>query len=262
MKKITFLAAAFALAPVAWAHHPVEEHSPGHSEVSSLYALKIRSGSFGIAGEQGSFVSTQFKLEKAVNPGLELGVVLPIEKVALEGAESHLGLGDVELTSKYQIAPGRSAGVVLELPTGDHDHGLGSGHVMVAPYGSGSVQAGEWMIHGTLSAAFAFAGHEHGGAAVAAAPEVNWVSPHTDHELQYHVGAMLPLAEGLYGNVVLAGFTPFEKDPVLGGSSFQLKAEAGFKLASGWQFVAGPQLPIGGNRRMDWGFLFGMEKSL
>jgi hypothetical protein len=259
MRKITFLAAGFALAPVAWAHHPVEEHSPGHTEVASLHSLKIRSGSFGIAGEKGSFVSTQFKLERAVNPVLELGVVLPIEQVSLDGKGSHLGLGDLELTSKYQIAPGRSAGVVLELPTGDHDHGLGSGHIMVAPYGSGSLQAGEWMIHGTLSAAFAFAGHDHGQAN--SVPEVNWVSPHTDHELQYHLGAMLPLAGGLYGNFVLAGFTPFERDPVLGGSSFQLKAEAGYRLASGWRFFAGPQLPVGGNRRMDWGFLFGVESS-
>ncbi len=75
-----------------------------------------------------------FEYNYGALPDLQLHIIAPIGYARPEGGETHHGLGDIELGAKLRFVdetPSRPmVGTFpqVELPTGDADRGLGSGH--------------------------------------------------------------------------------------------------------------------------------------
>jgi hypothetical protein len=97
-----------------------------------------------------------------------------------------------------------------------------------------------FMVHGTVAALFSLS-HHNGPGEQDSGETIDFISPHADHELQYHVGALYPFTAHYFGNMLLGGFSAFESDENFGGSTFHAGAEAGYKSDSNWRASLGPQ---------------------
>lgn len=84
-----------------------------------------------------SFAAPSFELNYGAAPDLQLHIIAPFVGDDPHGASSHYGYGDTELGFKYRFLheteslPQIGVFPLLEVPTGDPDRGLGSGHVQL-----------------------------------------------------------------------------------------------------------------------------------
>jgi len=132
------MAAAFAILVAtwpAWAGAPFITDDPepvgdGHWEIYGF-----SQGSHSRGDDSGTLLGVDANY--GVGPNAQLHVITPLAYENPGGSESHsTGIGDVELGVKYRfVDPGPDdwwpqVGVypLLELPTGDADHGLGTSH--------------------------------------------------------------------------------------------------------------------------------------
>jgi hypothetical protein len=89
------------------------------------------------SSEGASGMLPQVEVNYGVRPNLQLHVIAPLAFDALAGARRQSGYGDTELGAKYRFveeAAGRPQMALfpfIELPTGDRDRGLGSGHTQI-----------------------------------------------------------------------------------------------------------------------------------
>ena len=176
--------------------------------------LRSRLVAFDIAGEQGYYgvLSPRF-FAKAL--GVSLGVEVPWVNLHLaEGVTSGLGNPLVIAQVAGPISPAwtAQAGVQLELPFGDTDHGLAGDHTMLLPWiGARFALSDVWYVSGMLgySQALEFKGEasddaadtgalarvaplaktahngvDHGTGQVAP----SFVNPHGDREAQWRAG--------------------------------------------------------------------------
>ncbi len=90
---------------------------------------------FGTVDRSGGTTASEapaFEFNAGVAPNVQLHIVVPIAGASPEGSR---GLGDVELGVKYRFVeetdhwPQVGAFPMLELPTGNHERGLGNGHL-------------------------------------------------------------------------------------------------------------------------------------
>ncbi len=249
------LCAGIAGSPgAARAHHPVAEQSPGHEQPVSRAAVEVSAGGFTLPYGSGNLFSATLASDLAVGSRFALGLRLPFVLVQLRDNGTRAGVGDVDLAGKLRVLgnPSRSLslGASVELPSRDADQGLGSGHLELAPFLTGGWSADRWLIHGTLGDSISLGGddheHEH-----AEAPHGSFVSPHSNHELYYHLGVQVQLVPAFFANLTLGGATvlvPAE----LGETTLVVGPELGFLPGGAWRITAGVQVPFVGPRRFDW----------
>jgi hypothetical protein len=164
--------------------------------------------------------------EWAARPSVSVAVAAPVLRSALAGAGAVTGVGDPTLTLKVALhgtPHGEAlvaAGLAVTLPAGSEDDHLGTGHVVVAPFVSGSSALAshgpwEWLVYGTITPRWALtrrAGqYDDGPRSVAA--------PHAEREIGARAMSALVLgrvhaAVGGEGAVVLLG----KRDPYVAAS--------------------------------------------
>lgn len=147
--------AAVGLTPAAGrAQHHEHEHDhggvhshrgPGPHFIDAFYTenayfeRKLRPDYFYSTGEEGERSTARLEVEWALRPSFSVVVHAPVHHVALEGASSHTGVGDVTLGPKFAIVNDRrsfilATGADVTLPTGSAARGLDEGRWVVAPF--------------------------------------------------------------------------------------------------------------------------------
>jgi hypothetical protein len=174
--------------------------------------LEVQNAEFELPGRSGVWQTFSPRLEFAVSPWLSLAARPGVARVEYADGASAVGLSDTELVGKLLVArspawrTSLSAGVSLEVPTGDADTGIGNGHVSLLPFVSFMtmpsrvlmlhVMAGDRVVLADTDhdASTGRAGHE-GHAGHGPAPHGSVIMPHEAHELTLHAGACITLAQ-------------------------------------------------------------------
>jgi hypothetical protein len=180
--------------------------------------LRTRAVAFDIAGEEGYYGVVSPRFVARVR-GLSLGVEAPWVTLHTDGIDAS-GLGNPLLMLQYagrlSHAWSAEAGLQVELPFGDADHGLADDHVMALPWvGLRKEWGASWYTSGMLGYSQALEKRVHsedesGGAHVASlakrshngvdhgAPEETpvFVNPHGDREIHGRAGLGWRLNEG------------------------------------------------------------------
>lgn len=149
---------------------------------------------------------------------LDLNGYLPFHRVKQDGKPDKAGLGDIEINLKTILGhvSGRSQkeetggtlsiGMGLELPTGNDEDGLGSGHLEISPYVSGFLGFNHYQIYSSVQYLKSFEDEEN------PAHHPNFVSPHADEDFTLTTGAAYFFSPWLYTNGSLRFEFPQEGD--------------------------------------------------
>ncbi len=124
-----------AIAHHAWAGPPFTTDDPEpveylHWEV--YFASEVHHDPDGWSG-----TSPHLEINYGAAPELQLHLIAPVSFVAPAHGASRFGYGDTELGAKYRFfeetkrLPQIGTFPLLEIPTGDHKRGLGSGHEQI-----------------------------------------------------------------------------------------------------------------------------------
>jgi hypothetical protein len=215
------LSSLLLVAPAARAHHVVSELGIAPVLPASLVGVSVGSADFDVAGMRGRWVAVTPQAEVQLGRYLSLLGTVPLARVDYQAGAAYSGLGDVGLSAKLRLYASDhgglllSAGLGMELPTGDDENGLGGGHPELAPFalGSSSLWHGaglEWIAYALGSLRMALGGHDH----VHQGPAGNsMLSPHAQRELFGRLMSALVrgqgyLGAGLEGARVLSGGPP------------------------------------------------------
>lgn len=219
---IAILCASLSLVgSAARAHHVVSDLAIAPVLPASMAGVSVATASFDVAGMRGRWVTVTPQVEWSPGRYLSLLGTLPLAQVDYQGGGTHSGLGDVGLSAKLRLYASDhgglalSAGLGLELPTGDDENGLGGGHPELTPFAvaSSSLWHGggtDWILYALGSLRMALGGHAH----VHDGPAGNsMLSPHANRELFGRVMTGLVrerryLAAGMELAAALAGGPP------------------------------------------------------
>lgn len=255
----------FGSASSGWAHHPVAEQSLGHEQPSSRAELEVAAAGFTLPGGQGNYVSATLGVDLSVTDRIATGVRVPFVVLHLRGNGARAGFGDLDMVGKVRVLGdgGRSLslGVSVEAPTGDADRGLGSGHFELSPFVTGAWTTGRWHLHATLGDSLSLGGAEHHEDAHSHAAEEGhgtFISPHSDHELQYHAGVLFWVSPAVFANLTLGGATVLVPEE-LGATFLAIGPELGVVVGGAFRLTLNTELPIAGERRFDWMARAGVE---
>jgi hypothetical protein len=204
----------------ARAHHVVSDLGIAPVLPASVAGVSVGTASFDVAGMRGRWVAVTPQAEVQLGRYLSLLGTLPLARIDYQGGDSHNGLGDVGLSAKLRLYASDhggllSAGLGVELPTGDDETGLGGGHPELAPFAiaSSTLWHGhglEWIAYGLGSLRMALGRHDH----LHNGPAGNsMLSPHASRELFGRFMSALVrgqgcLGAGLEGARVLSGGPP------------------------------------------------------
>lgn len=244
-----FAVAGFALlyGRAALAHHPAVEQSLGHAQPRTLVGFDVDVAGFELAGIRGTYVTLAARGDFSPTPLLGLGARVPFHFLRLHDNGTRAGFGDVDLVLKVRVLAANeryalSVGLSTELPTGDAHEGLGSGHVELTPFVAGAYVLEHIVLHATVAdnVSVTRSDHEH----------VNFVSPHSDHELLYHLGAIYSFGRWFFANAVVSGVTVLEAAE-RGSTLLVFGPQVGFTPSEQWRITLGLQVPFAGERRFD-----------
>lgn len=246
-RSFSLVAYLFFFSSFAFAHQ--EEHYFDDAVTDSVAGMETTFSGFDYDGVKGSFITNAFKYTHSLSSSAVLGIGLPIHSLMHEGRRTEVGLGDVDLNSKFYLyGDGHfdvSGGLRLEIPTGNEDRGIGSGHFEFSPFFSAMQSLGAFMPHASLSFLIA-PSHDHS----AITPKINFVAPHAQSELRYQAGLFYTASENINFDAVLGAATVLNGgDPISKGSSFFAGVGMGYVPAPEWRISFVPQFPFGGNRR-------------
>jgi hypothetical protein len=179
------------LSAAARAHHVVSDLGIAPVLPASVAGVSVGTASFDVAGMRGRWVTVTPQAEVQLGRHLSLLGTVPLARVDYQGGASHNGLGDVGLSAKLRLYASDhgglllSAGLGVELPTGDDGNGLGGGHAELAPFAVAASTlwhggGAEWIAYGLGSLRMALGAHDH----VHNGPAGNsMLSPHAQREL-------------------------------------------------------------------------------
>lgn len=171
------------------AHHVV--HDSGLTPVlpRSIVAWDLAAATFNVSGTTGTWQTTALLAEWRLAGRLSITGVVPLARVAADARPVATGLADVSLAAKLTVysSPERRLVLVLgggiELPTGDHQRGLGGGHVGLSPFAAGlwTPHRGDlsWILYGVAAPQIALGGHHDGSGGV----HGSFIAPHAQREL-------------------------------------------------------------------------------
>ena len=251
MTRTLMLCCLLMTASHALAHHPghVRQGPDNHSLLAAQ--LTVEHAGFDILSRRGTWTRTSLEAAYAPLRWLLITANLPMAWVRESGKEDVFGLADMELGVMVQPFSSTSRrftleiGMLVELPTGSVDGGLGGGHVALIPKLRGIIRATEALeIHGELFVASALGAHAH--------TPGRWHSMlaiHSLHELgarvatryideRFTVGVGLSTLQGLSG-------------PQSPGPSSAI-VEGTVMLVDDWMVTTDFEIPFAGERRSDW----------
>jgi len=253
------VASAALLPRAAGAHHVVTEHGIASIMPQTVASLDFYAVTFDAGGRKGRWEALTPSFEWHAFGPLSLFASLPIAHVRPDGGDSASGIGDLSLSAKvsfFETPHGgllASAGLGVELPTGDKDDGLGSGHVGLAPFlgaSSAFLSLGnvDLVAYGltSLRASLGEGGHHHADAANAHAhPQGSVLAPHAEREVYGRamlaaVFASVYLAGGAEGTAVLQG---------QGQGHVGARGEIGWKTTEALRLFLGADALVAGERR-------------
>lgn len=143
----------FILAPkIVWAGPPFVTDDPDPGEYRQWevdLAAQFRHGRDGDAS-----TLPHLEVNHGLLPDVQIHLVLPLVYVKPAGASSQYGYGDTELGIKYRFLsetnyrPQVAIFPLIELPTGDHDRGLGNGRTQYFLPVWLQKSLGPWTIYG------------------------------------------------------------------------------------------------------------------
>lgn len=131
MKHHTILPGALLIASLAWAGPPFVTDDPEPVEFQHWEVYSASQLTHDAEGWSGT--SPHLEVNYGAAPNLHLHIIAPVSFVAPAHGSTQFGYGDTELGAKYRFVgetecrPQIGTFPLIELPTGDRDHGLGSG---------------------------------------------------------------------------------------------------------------------------------------
>ncbi len=148
---------------------------------------------FYLNGQDGQYTEVLPNFQYTYRGKWLLGANLGFAGLNLEG-KTHWGLENPLLFGEWRFYPGMGnrmvTGIQVELPFGDKDHGIGTHHAMIVPYGSFGKEFELFFSSATLgfSQAVELVHHEEdAGVDTVNAHSYLYVHPHEDQELLYRV---------------------------------------------------------------------------
>jgi hypothetical protein len=243
-----------ALIPTwAQAHHVVSESGIAWVEPVSVVEVDAEASSFDLGPwRRGSWQSVAVTAQYAPLEWFSLSARLPVASVQYEDGRGAMGLADVEVGARIRLFETPhggiivSAGVGLELPTGDEATGLGGGHYELSPYVAMSTQPLDWLIVSTLvSARLSLLDDEDGHSGPPTAHGAV-IAPHAPREVFTRVSAAWVRERALY---VSAGLDAAWMIGAMDQSPWVARAEVGFLGVEGVRVALGVDQTIWGAAR-------------
>jgi len=219
--------------------------------------LRTRWVAYDIAGREGSYVVTapRFFARRA---GFALGTEIPLTRLDDGGAVT-TGLSNPLVMAQYvrrlSHAWSAEAGLQVELPFGDPEHGLAGDHVMLLPWIGArrdfeTVSGASWYVAGQAGYSHALEAHAHAADTAAASARTGLskatkamheghehddgtttpvlVNPHADREAQYRVALGWTRGRG-----TLEGFSLGQFDVTDGSPEAYARAGASYAWSLG-----------------------------
>jgi hypothetical protein len=247
-------------APVS-AHHVVSEYGIAWTEPVSLVELDVQTAEFDFGERRGYWAVTALSLEYAFEERLSGSVRLPFAWIAYADHTDAVGVADIEFGSKVRLVATShgelilSAGAGIELPTGDVDNGLGSGHFELSPYVSASSAPLNTLVLYALAAERIALGTEETHAEEPGQldhdhpHEGSVLNPHQKHELFSRLGAAQ-----IFGPVYVSAGC----DVVVVWSGGQTLGPVVLRSEFGWlphervRLALGGDVNVAGEERFSW----------
>lgn len=240
-------------APAA-AHHAIQEIGVGHPQPQTFVGVDFAVAGFDLSGQRGDYYDLVPNAEYAPWEYLSVGLRLPVYFLELDKQDLRVGIGDLDTVVKLRLYhhPQEkfvlTAGLGGEFPTGDQDRGLGAGDVDLAPFLTAMGMLGPLMLHGTVGVNVAVV---KAGAPSSGVEPTNYVSPHSDFELVYHLGLLHWFYERFFANFVVSLNTVLASEN-RGDTFTVLVPELGVLATRALQVSVRPEIPVAGDRRFEW----------
>lgn len=244
---------------LAQAHHPANPQSVGIERPDLQVAIETEGTDLQLGMLWSLGLSTQYSVYK----NLWLALEVPVHHLSVDGGSAHKGLGDMRVASRLRVIDDRREGFTLELalavevPTGDHHTGLGSGHLELAPSIWAAKIVGPVKFHGAFGGSRSLDtdhGHETVSPMVVA-------DPHSSQELTYQGGLTGQASE----RVLLTGLVRGSTDLAAGkrGETYlSLAPRASLLVGAGWRIAVRAEIPVTPRKRLDWSVASGLSLAL
>ena len=247
----------------AQGHNPTSAFGLSAATPQSTVEFETRWAQYpdGLDGHGGSWLSSALRVEYAVNQRVSFAAYLPMARVSPKGADEMSGLGDSELSVKWSVIRSPrgfghlSIGTGLELPTGDTDDNIGSGHYEFSPFITYQTPGrGHAVGFARINYLAAFGGddHDHGMGPHA----MSVVAPHAEQELRTLVGGAW-VERSVYFSTSIDHALPLD-GPGPDGGFFTASVEVGVTALADWLIALTWEHPISSDRRIDGGVRLGV----
>ncbi len=140
-----------ALPTQTQAHHVVSSSGIAWAEPVSVLEVQLESATFDFGDQgRGQWQSLSLRGEWALTSWVSVSARMPWSVIRFEDGRASTGVGDTELASRFKLYTSDhgellvSAGMGLELPTGQGRAGLSGGHVEVTPF---LIASRQWSPH-------------------------------------------------------------------------------------------------------------------
>lgn len=264
---LTLAVAVGATPAVLRAHGGAGDASLGHARPTSEVSARFETAGFHLGGHAGRYHGVVLDAEYAPWPVASLSLRVPAYVLDLDDDSPHVGLGDPAVTGRVRLLGGEagqpdlSLGLSLEVPLGDADHGIGSGHFELDPFVAASHDLAEWTFHGALGLRVSLVGQDHDAAAShthedgshdgGAHHETVFVDPHGDLELVYHAGLLYRAGEQWFLNLTGQAATVLSEAD-RGDTFVTVGPEVGYRFSERWRALLSGGIPVAGPDRYDW----------
>ena len=239
--------------PTAMAHHPSHvARGPGDGAFIAAQ-VNVDHASFDIMARRGTWTRLSVEALYAPLSWLEFTTTLPVAWVRERGKDDAFGFSDMELSviTRPYVSEGRrwmlESGLVLELPTGNVNDGLGGGHVALIPkVGFSARPKADVELHGELFVATTLGAHAHGHA------PGSWHSMmaiHSLYEFGARAGARYRHEAGQFG-ILFSTLQGLAEPAAPGPSTVRLRGTV--NLTDQWILTGEFEIPFAGQRRVQW----------
>jgi hypothetical protein len=208
MRRALVIAALMAWSAPAAAHHVVSDSGIAWVEPVTVTEVSVEASTFDQgAFRRGRWQAVSASAQYAPLSWLSTSLRAPLAFVQYDDGRGALGVGDVEVGARLRLWESphggliASAGLGVELPTGDASVGLGGGHVELSPYLIASAQPHPNLIFvGMTSARLSLGGAAHSGPPTAHGAVI---APHAPRELFTRASAAWVQERVWYGSLAL-----------------------------------------------------------
>jgi len=264
---VALLISACCVKAHAHSYHPSIERSTTTQVLRSFAAFKTETAHSRFTNEDATYWTLALHGRAVATSSVSFDLLAPVHYLKLRSQAVRAGIGDLQITSRLRLLnQGQNgilidAGIGIEIPTGDTDAGLGTGHFEFAPFVSSVVSFGAVTVHGTLglNASLASAETEHhqkneGEHSEHVEPHEHgpvYVNPHANLEMAYGMGATTQAVDWLLLDMTMDARTSFDEGER--GNTFLVVApKMVFVVSELWRIATHVRIPVAGRRRYEW----------